>query len=256
MPDGGASRRAPAGPAGSLTGVNAAEHWQDHHGSDRGDHGARARLDFLGLVGYTSLSAFEQAALAQAMAPAVEQKLVLARIAARRFDHLGLLEGEVSGLGGELTTAMRPFAGAVDSFNQHTATTLWAEALAKLVVVGGLTADFATEVVPNLAEEPGRLDEVLRGALDDGDLAGAPLDMLTAVLDADPELTGRVALHARRLLGELFSQAQRVAAAHPELTGLLTGHGRGDGDDLAALSDLMARLAARHAKRMERLGLA
>lgn len=209
-------------------------------------------MELLGLVAYGSLAAFERTAAASAAAPEVDDKLVLARIAAQRFSHLGRLEQELSVRGSSLAGAMGPFVPAVDAFTEHTEPHLWAEAVVKLCVVGGLVADFAEGVAEHLDQG---LREVLLGSIDDGELAQQPGRMLADALAADPDLRGRLALFGRRVLAEALSQAQRVAASHPALTALVTGADEGFGGDLAAISDLMARLAAAHTGRMERLGL-
>ena len=78
--------------------------------------------------------------------------------------------------------------------------------------------------------------------------------MLRAI-EENPKIAGRLALWARRLMGEALSQAQRVAAERDALTALLVGgvdrpgHGpRGDRPDV--------RPADRDPhRRMESLGL-
>lgn len=212
-----------------------------------------AQSQLLGLVAYASLSAFEQTAAASAIAPQVEQKLVLGRLAAQRFTHLGRLEATLAAAGGDVTRAMAPFVTPVDGFNHHTRPEDWAQALVKLCVVGGLVADFAAEVAPHL-DEASR--DILLGSIDDGELAAEPGRMLSGALAAEPEAAGRLAMYARRLLGEALSQAQRVCAAQPVLTEQLTGRAGQGGEDLAAIGDLMARLAGHHAARLAEIGLA
>ncbi|MGO4955764.1 ferritin-like fold-containing protein [Luteococcus sp. Sow4_B9] len=212
-----------------------------------------AEVELLGLVAYGSLAAFERTAASSAAAESIADKLQLARIAAQRFSHLDRLEQELVTRSSNLQAAMTPFAPPVDAFNQHTEPKTWSEALVKLCVVGGLVQDFASLVGPGLDPE---LQAILTGSIDDAELAPAPGRMLAAALAANPDDQGRLTLFARRLLGELLSQAQRVAARHPGLTSLITGHDQNSGDDLAEVSELMSRLAAAHADRMIALGLA
>lgn len=211
---------------------------------------ADARTQLLGLVACCSLSAFEQTASASARAPQVEQKLVLARLAAQRFSHLGRLEQALAAQGVSVADAMQDFVAPVDAFTQHTQPRDWGQALVKLCVVGGLVADFAAAAGPNL--KPAER-EILLGSIDDGELSQEPGQMLAQVLQSDPEGTGALALYGRRLLGEALSQVQRISASRPELTQALTG--QHDGRDLAAMGDLMAGLSLGHARRMEQLGL-
>ncbi len=75
-------------------------------------------------------------------------------------------------------------------------------------------------------------------------------------IEADPRVSGRLALYGRRLVGEALSQAQRVAADRDALTRLLVAGptGRG-GADLADLVHMFGRITEAHADRMRRLGL-
>jgi hypothetical protein len=77
-----------------------------------------------------------------------------------------------------------------------------------------------------------------------------------AALAADPAVSGRLSLWARRLVGEALSQAQRVAAERDSLAALLAGGVDRPGMDLAALGRMFTRLTENHAKRMAELGLA
>jgi hypothetical protein len=72
-----------------------------------------------------------------------------------------------------------------------------------------------------------------------------------AATAADPAVAGRLALWARRLVGEALIQAQRVAVERDALTELLVG---GSGD-LASMGRLLVRLTDGHTARMQALGL-
>nr|BFE83381.1 hypothetical protein GCM10020093_059820 [Planobispora longispora] len=75
------------------------------------------------------------------------------------------------------------------------------------------------------------------------------VERVGAALKEDPKLSGRLALWARRMVGEALSQGQHVAAARPELAGLLVSAG---GEDITRM---FTRLTEAHGKRMEALGL-
>ena len=78
--------------------------------------------------------------------------------------------------------------------------------------------------------------------------------MRRAIAD-NPKIAGRLALWARRLMGEALSQAQRVAAERDALAALLDGGVDRPGMDLAAIGRMFARLAETHTARMSALGL-
>lgn len=210
-----------------------------------------AQVELLGLIAGASLSAFEQTAAASALTEDVAARLVLARIAAQRLARLDGIEAELTARGARVVDAVEPFRVPLSAFARHAAARDHGEALVRLCVLGGLAADFVARVRAHL-------DDALAGALDravdDGGLRDEPARLLGAVLAADPDQQGALAMYARRLLGETFSQTQRVCAARPALTQLVTGCD--EGDDLAAIGDLMAELAGSHAKRLATLGLA
>nr|MBA3368588.1 hydroxylase [Geodermatophilaceae bacterium] len=72
-----------------------------------------------------------------------------------------------------------------------------------------------------------------------------------AAIRADPAIGGRLALWARRLVGEAMTQSQRVIAERDQLAELLiTGTG-----DLAGVGELLNRITTAHTERMGQLGL-
>ena len=66
-----------------------------------------------------------------------------------------------------------------------------------------------------------------------------------------PAVVGRLALWARRLVGEAISQTQHVLAERDALM-LLLVEGTGD---LSGVAALIGRVTERHAERMSALGL-
>ncbi|GAA3110551.1 hypothetical protein GCM10020001_031210 [Nonomuraea salmonea] len=73
-----------------------------------------------------------------------------------------------------------------------------------------------------------------------------------AGIAADPTAAGRLALWARRLVGEALSQGQQVASARPELALLLM---ESQAEEHADISRLFAKLTEAHNKRMAALGI-
>jgi len=81
------------------------------------------------------------------------------------------------------------------------------------------------------------------------------VDTVRRAIEENPRVAGRLALWARRLMGEALSQAQRVAAERDALSALLVGGVDRPGMDLTAIARMFARLTETHTERMARLGL-
>jgi hypothetical protein len=92
---------------------------------------------------------------------------------------------------------------------------------------------------------------LIQAVLSDGGRAQFAVQEVRAAIATDPSVTGRLALWARRLVGEAISQTQHVLADRDSLMQLLVG---GTGE-LASVAGLVARITARHDERMATLGL-
>ena len=93
------------------------------------------------------------------------------------------------------------------------------------------------------------------GVLDDTGHADFAVEKVRAAIEADPRVGGRLALWARRLMGEALSQAQRVVADRDALSPLLVGGVDGPGSTSPRSGWMFARLTEAHTKRMAALGL-
>ena len=146
---------------------------------------------------------------------------------------------------------MLPFQPSVDHFHERTRPADWYEALMKAYVIDTVSADFTGAVARYVDAGTRELIEQIQLHRE----ATAVLqERLKAALADDPRLASRLALWARRLLGEALTQAQRVALEHAFL-----GRAVRQLDDAGArelVRGLTAELAANHARRMAELGLA
>src|SRR5260370_9096800 len=79
------------------------------------------------------------------------------------------------------------------------------------------------------------------------------IDRVREAVAANPAVAGRLALWARRLVGEALSQAQRVAADREPLPRLLAG---GSAAPLGEIARFFAPLTYAPPSRMSALGLA
>jgi hypothetical protein len=215
-----------------------------------------AAVDLLGVLAYGELSAFHRLASDAALAPTISDQAALAAMAVAEFRHFVRLRDRLADLGVDPEGAMRPFVASIDGFHESTAPSDWLEGLMKAYVGDGVGADFYREVARVLDPETQAL--VLDVMADTGHSAFVVATIRDAIAE-DPRVAGRLALWGRRLVGEMLSQAQRVAAERDGLSALLVGDVAGGGAlpgfDLAEIGRMLARLTEAHTRRMQALGL-
>jgi hypothetical protein len=207
----------------------------------------QATVDLLGLLAYGELTAFERMATDARMSPTLGDKIALAAMAAAEFSHFQAICAELDRLGVDREHAMAPFVAPLTAFHNSTAPADWLESLVKAYVGDNIAADFYREIATRL---PAPSREIVLRVLDDTGHAAFAVDRVRAAIEANPTVAGRLALWARRLVGEALTQAQRVGVDRDALTGLLVGVG-----DLDALAAIFNRIMAAHGRRMAALGL-
>jgi hypothetical protein len=205
--------------------------------------------DLLGVMAYGELSAFERLSSDARYSPTLHDRAVLGRLAVVEFQHYELVRDRLEGMGVDTEAAMLPFQPSVDHFHERTRPADWYESLMKAYVIDTVSADFYRAVARYV--DAGTRE--LIGQVQSADAATTVLqERLKAALSDDPRLASRLALWARRLLGEALSQAQRVSLEH-ELLGGLSGLDDAGASELVRA--LTAELAANHSRRMAQLGL-
>jgi len=207
-----------------------------------------AVVDLLGVLAYGELTAFDRLAEDARMAPTTAGRAALATMAAAEMGHFALLCNRLIELGADPEKSMSPFAAPIDAFHDGTRPSTWLEGLVKAYVGDGLAADFYREVSNFLDDSTRAL--VLSVLADTGHACFAVREVRAAIR-ADPAIGGRLALWARRLVGEALTQSQRVIAERDQLAELLI-NGTGD---LAGVSELLNRITSAHTVRMSQLGL-
>src|SRR4051812_29020675 len=208
----------------------------------------QAVVDLLGVLAYGELTAFERLAGDARLAPTLEDKAALGAMAVAEFGHFRTLRDRLAAMGVETGAAMAPFVEPLDAFHDSTAPSDWLESVVKAYVGDGFAADFYREVAEYVDPEARAL---VLDVLEDTGHAQFAVDHVRAAIAADSAVAGRLALWARRLVGEALVQAQRVAVDRDALARLLVG----GSVDLAAVGQLLARLTQRHTERMAALGL-
>lgn len=215
-------------------------------------HADRAAVvDLLGVLAYGQLIAFEHLADDARLAPTLLDKAALGGMAVAEYQHYQLIERHLVKIGVDPVAAMEPYVAPLDDFHELTAPGDWLEGLVKAFVGDGIATDFYREVSTYLDDETQAL---VVEVLSDSGHAEFAVDRVRAAIEADPSVAGRLALWARRLVGEALVQAQRVAVDREALTNLIVGGVEGSGG-LVELGRLLARLTEAHTKRMAQLGL-
>ena len=208
-----------------------------------------ALADLLGALAYGQLSAFDRLADDARLAPTLAGRAEMSWMAALEIGSYRRLADRIIAVGADPEQAMEPFVAAVDAFHALTQPTTWLESVVKAYVGDGIAADFYREVARLVDPETGAL---IWDVLAEDRRAEFAVREVRAALAVDPAQGGRLALWARRLVGEAISQAQHVLAERDSLVRLIMA----ESTDLAAVAALMSRITARHDERMRALGLA
>src|SRR3954453_12507754 len=212
-----------------------------------------AVVDLLGVIAYGELSAFDRLVDDAKLAPSVRDKVEMGAMATLEFGHVARLHDRIRELGSDPFEAMAPFEAPIDLFHAHTAPADWYEGLVKAYVGDGMAADFYREIAAYLDADT---RDLIIASLEDSGQADFAVRHVRQAIAADPKLGGRLALWARRLMGEALTQAQRVAAERDALSALLAGGVDRPGLDLAAIGRMFNPVPQRHNERMAEIGLA
>jgi ferritin-like protein len=213
------------------------------------DERAAGVLDVLGLLAYAELSGFLRLSDDAALAEEVADKVALAEMSVAEYGHYRMLVRRLEEMHADPEAAMRPFVAAVDAFHARTVPSDWLEGLVKAYVGDGIAADFYRTIAVLLDPET---EGLVREVLGEAGRSDYIVSRVREATESDAAVAGRLALWARRLVGEALSEAQRVAAEREPLARLLVG---GDTDQLGNIGRMFARLTDRHSQRMAALGL-
>jgi len=207
-----------------------------------------AVVELLAVLAYGELLAFDRMAADARLAPDLRRRAVLSEMAASEIENFRRLAARLRELGVVPEEAMAPYLAALEQYHEQTEPRDWLEALTKAYVGEGIADDFYREVAAFLGA-PDR--ELVLDVLHDSRYADFAAQEIRSAMAADPKISNRLSIWARRLVGEALSQAQRVAADHDGLAMLIvTGAG-----DLTAVGALFRRLTTAHTARMAAVGL-
>jgi hypothetical protein len=205
-------------------------------------------VDLIAALAYGELSAFDHLADDARLAPTLAGRAAMSAMAAVEFGHFQRLVQRLRDLGVDPAPALEPFVAPLETYHDLTAPSTWLESVVKAYVGDGMAADFYREVA-QLTDTATR--ELIESVLVDAGRAEFAVREVHAAVAAKPSVADRLALYARRLVGEAISQTQHVLADRDALTYLLVA-GAGD---LQNIGGLIERITTRHDERMKALGL-
>jgi hypothetical protein len=206
-------------------------------------------VDLLGMLSYATLSGFFRLSADAASAASLRDRMALAEIAVAEYGHYRQLLGRLEQLNVDPDAAMRPFVPALDAFHARTRPADWLEGLVKAYVGDSVSADFYRMIADLL--DP-RTQTLVNDVLADTGHADFVVVRVREAITENPPVAGRLALWARRLVGEAVGQAQRLAAERESLARLLAS---GDPTQKGKIGRMFARLTDAHSGRMAALGL-
>lgn len=182
------------------------------------------------------------------MAPSIDDRVAVMRMMGSEIAHFDVLADQVTRAGGDVGAAIDRHRGVFDRYHQVTDPGSWLEALVKLYVGDGMTADFFDEMVHTL---PPEAREVFREVMASTTSSDWVRDEVRAAVAADPRIAAPLTLWGRRLLGEAITHMQWVMAEDDGVTDLLFA-GAGSLSNVAVFFDAIAE---RHGERMADLSL-
>jgi len=221
---------------------------------------SQALTELLGVVAYGELAGFFRIAADAELAPSMAESIRMAELADIEFRHYALISAHIKSLGVEPEVAMAPFVAAFDGYHERTKPANWFEGLVKAYVGDSIATDFNLEIA-NLLPPESRA--VILMTADSSSHIEFAVSRLKVAISNDERLRGRLALWARRLVGEAIAQAQYLAVEHEGLFDLINGTATknaisGESNETLGLDlgRVFIRLTEKHTHRMERLGLA
>ncbi|OBK92796.1 hydroxylase [Mycobacterium asiaticum] len=204
--------------------------------------------EFFALLAYGEVAAFYRLTDEARMAPDLRGRISMASIAAAEMGHYELLRDALESRGVDVVSAMSKYVSALENYHRLTMPSTWLEALVKTYVADALAADLYLEIAGGL---PDAVADVVREALSETGHSQFVVAEVRAAVTASGKQRSRLALWARRLLGEAITQAQFLLADHDELVDLVVAGTGG----LGQISTFFDRLQETHNQRMRELGL-
>ena len=203
--------------------------------------------ELFALLAYGEVAAFYRLTDEAKMSPDLRGKVNMARMAAAEMAHYELLREALEARGVDVLPAMARYAPTLENYHRLTLPSTWMEALVKTYIGDALAADFYRQIADVL---PAEVAEVVHHVMAETKHSQFVVGDVRAAVTASDRQRSRLALWARRLLGEAITQAQYVLAERDELVDLVMAKG-----GLTQITEFFDRLQQTHADRMRELGL-
>lgn len=204
--------------------------------------------ELFALLAYGEVAAFYRLTDEAKMAPDLRGRINMARMAAAEMAHYETLREALEARGVDVLPAMSRYAPTLENYHRLTLPSTWMEALVKTYIGDALAADFYRQIADVL---PTEVAAVVHQVMAETKHSQFVVGDVRAAVTASERQRSRLALWARRLLGEAITQAQYVLAERDELVDLVMAKG-----GLSQITEFFDRLQQTHADRMRELGLA
>jgi len=198
-------------------------------------------LTLLGRAAYIQLMIFENLSTAVAAAPSADSKDTLGRVAAAALSRQNGLRLEIERHGAEPGAAMQPFMAEIDAYQRATQGADWFEMLVSCHVTAGFLDNFFARLAAGLPAEAANRLKVVYATDAASELLAKEI---RAAIEEQPQLSSRLAMWGRRLVGDTMLIARASLASSSNLV-----------SDAARIEPVFTELIAAHTRRMDALGL-
>ncbi|AXE38633.1 hypothetical protein JS278_01466 [Acidipropionibacterium virtanenii] len=206
---------------------------------------------FWAIVSASALNGLGAVVGGMPLAPDVARRLLLADRSRELSDILNEARNHLDSL-----VQLDDVEPLIASISTYVPSSSWTQVLLRDHIVVGLCADFLDEVEPHLGKAFTPPSGTYGPWLGRGTGTRVRWDEeLRSRLEADQDARSANSVFARKLVGEMLSVVQRLAAVHADLTSALTGADGGELDDLAAINEVLAAVLSKHDDRVAGLGL-
>ncbi len=204
-----------------------------------------AAAEFLGLFVYGSVGSFALLSQDASHAPHIRDRIVLSRMAAAELADIDTAERFAKAQVDDFDVLLESYRDLISDFLLRAVPRDWWERLVRSYVGYHLLEDLLVE----LAEAaPEWVHALADGTFNASEHTEWTVQQLQDVLAVEPQLSARLALWGRRVMGESLLLVQKLFQEHPALIEYAGGP--------EGVHALILRLQAEHSRRMGRLGLA